>query len=445
MRYLLLIVLLGLLLIAPAITAQEAEDPADEARAVELLATTQALVATTEARLDSLEDTAGRVEGAADLAFNLLGLFEAIGFFVTVAAGIAALFGIPRFISAQNELQEARKLFEDEITTSRERLEKDTAQKEAELNALRSELKDSTGKATLALSFLPLGDRQYKAGDFKGAMELFKRALELDRNNPIIHYRLGYVYTQAGQLDDAERHLKLALDIEKDFAPALAVLGYTYRRMAERMDEGHERDMLQNQAEQLLQRALALSPRLVDDDGESWWGSLGGLYRRRGQIDQAIRAYTQAGEVTPNSSYAFSNLALLYMQQGNRNKMIETYRKVEELAIGEVQSDPDNYWANADLLTSRLALDKYEEAQKALQGLFVTAPLDSSWALDSQMDTMSRLALALEPEKAAIVREFIERIRQFAEEARRKHEETIEKETQTRMKTVQVSSDPVGD
>ena len=445
MRYLLLIVLLGLLLIAPAITAQEAEDPADEARAVELLATTQALVATTEARLDSLEDTAGRVEGAADLAFNLLGLFEAIGFFVTVAAGIAALFGIPRFISAQNELQEARKLFEDEITTSRERLEKDTAQKEAELNALRSELKDSTSKATLALSFLPLGDRQYKAGDFKGAMELFKRALELDRNNPIIHYRLGYVYTQAGQLDDAERHLKLALDIEKDFAPALAVLGYTYRRMAERMDEGHERDMLQNQAEQLLQRALALSPRLVDDDGESWWGSLGGLYRRRGQIDQAIRAYTQAGEVTPNSSYAFSNLALLYMQQGNRNKMIETYRKVEELAIGEVQSDPDNYWANADLLTSRLALDKYEEAQKALQGLFVTAPLDSSWALDSQMDTMSRLALALEPEKAAIVREFIERIRQFAEEARRKHEETIEKETQTRMKTVQVSSDPVGD
>src|SRR5690606_34365046 len=152
----------------------------------------------------------------------------------------------------------------------------------------------------------------------------------------------------------------------------------------------------------------------------------------RGQIDQAIRAYTQAGEVTPNSSYAFSNLALLYMQQGNRDRMIETYRKVEELAVGEVQSDPDNYWANADLLTSRLALGKYEEAQKALQALFVTAPLDSSWALDSQMDTMNRLAQALEPEKATIVREFIERIRQFAEEARRKHEEIIEKETQTR-------------
>ncbi len=444
MRYLLLIVLLGLLLSAPALTAQEAEEPA-EPNAAELLATTQALVATTEARLDSLENTAASVESAADLAFNLLGLFEAIGFFVTVAAGIAALFGIPRFISAQNELQAARKLFEEEIASSRERLERDTAQKQAELNQLRTELKDSTGKATLALSFLPLGDRQYKAGDFKGAMELFKRALELDRNNPIIHYRLGYVYTQAGQLDDAERHLKLALDIEKDFAPALAVLGYTYRRMAERMDESHERDMLQNQAEQLLQRALALSPRLVDDDGESWWGSLGGLYRRRGQIEQAIRAYTQAGEVTPNSSYAFSNLALLYMQQGNRDRMIETYRKVEELAVGEVQSDPDNYWANADLLTSRLALGKYEEAQKALQALFVTAPLDSSWALDSQMDTMNRLAQALEPEKATIVREFIERIRQFAEEARRKHEEIIEKETQTRIKTVQVSADPVGD
>src|SRR5690606_4972949 len=118
-----------------------------------------------------------------------------------------------------------------EIDASRDRLVREAAENEAQLNALRADLKQSTRNETLALSFLPLGESQYKSGDFKGALSMYGRALELDGNNPIIRYRMGYVYTQSGQLEEAEKNLKLALDIEKDFAPALAVLGYTYRRM----------------------------------------------------------------------------------------------------------------------------------------------------------------------------------------------------------------------
>ena len=434
----LIIILLVALLALPVMAAEETEQPPAPTDPPQI-ATVESLLATTEARLLEAENRVEDADNAVNYAFNLLGLFEAIGFFVTIAAGAGALFGIPRFISAQNELEKARERFDQEIKTSRERLEKETAQKQAELDQLRAELKQSTGNATLALSFLPLGESQYKSGDYKGALDIYRRALELDSNNPIIHFRMGYVYTQSGRLQEAENHLKTALNVEPDFAPALAVLGYTYRRMAEDMDAGVERDLLNNQAEQLLLQALAISPRLVDDDGESWWGSLGGLYRRRGQIDQAIYAYQQAGEVMPNSSYAFSNLALLYMQQGDRDQMIETYRKVEQLAIGEIQANPDNYWANADLLTARLALGNVEGAEEALLDVFTTAPVDSQYALESQMDTMSRLAKVLEEEQAKTVTQFIERIRIFAEETHQKHQAALKKQTQTRLKAVELT------
>jgi tetratricopeptide (TPR) repeat protein len=89
---------------------------------------------------------------------------------------------------------------------------------------------------------------------------------------------------------------------------------------------------------------------LVDDDGEAWWGSLGGLYRRRGQTEQAIKAYERAAEVTPHSSYPFSNLAMLYMRTKDHESMMKMFKRVERIAHAETQAEVDTYWAYADLL-----------------------------------------------------------------------------------------------
>lgn len=419
----LLIILIGLSLFsAPTALAQDATAEPPPAALEESIQRIEDSALRAEEAAQRAEKAAEVSEVAVDRAFDLLGIFEAIGFLVTVVGGVAALLGITRLISAQNELTEARKRYDAELESSRQKLEEEIKHKEAELEAMRVELKRDTDNATLALSYLPLGESQYKSGDYIGALDIYNRALRLDSNNPIIHYRLGYVYTQSGRLPEAEEHLKRALEIDKDFAPALAVLGYTYRRMGEKMEPGIERDKLLNRAEALLQNALTIAPRLVDDDGESWWGSLGGLYRRRGQIDQAIYAYRKAAEVDPNSSYAFSNLALLYMQQGERDKMMETYQQVEKLANAEVQADVDNYWAYADLLTSRLALRKFNEAESTVQSVFTTAPVDSPYALEVLVDTLGRLAKVLETDHAAHVQHYIERISVYAEERARVRE-----------------------
>ncbi|MBC7871421.1 MAG: tetratricopeptide repeat protein [Chitinophagaceae bacterium] len=363
---------------------------------------------------------------AVNLASDLFGLFEAmsvvIGLVVPILAVIAGLLGFRRLESAQNELVEARERFERdveqkriELDALREQLEQTAKLQTAQLGASVQEQRETSARASLALSLLPMGERQYRAQDYTGALDTYQRALDFDPNNPIIHYRMGYVYTQSGELEKAEQFLTRALELDPGLTAAMAALGYVYRRMGDKMNPNVERDLTYNKAEQNLLAALGTSPKLMDEDSESWWGSLGGLYRRRGQTDQAINAYERATEVTPYSSYPFSNLALLYMQTQNRDGMLKTYRRVEQLAFGEIQGEANNYWAHADFITARLALGKYDRIDEIVEMGLEAAPADSPYTLESLIDTLTRLSDVIENDKVPQVLNVIERIRAYKE------------------------------
>jgi len=360
------------------------------------------------------------------LASDLFGLFEAmsvvIGLVVPILAVIAGLLGFRRLESAQNELVEARERFERdveqkriELDALREQLEQTAKLQTAQLSASVKEQRETSGRASLALSLLPMGERQYRAQDYTGALDTYQRALDFDPNNPIIHYRMGYVYTQSGELNKAAQFLTRALELDPGLTAAMAARGYVYRRMGDKMTPNVERDLTYNKAEQNLLSALETSPKLMDEDSESWWGSLGGLYRRRGQTDQAINAYERATEVTPYSSYPFSNLALLYMQTQNREGMLKTYRRVEQLAFGEIQGEANNYWAHADFITARLALGKYDRIDEIVEMGLEAAPSDSPYTLESLIDTLMRLSDVIEEDKVLQVLNVIERIRAYKE------------------------------
>ena len=218
-------------------------------------------------------------------------------------------------------------------------------------------------------------------------------------------------FTQQGDIDQARQHYETAMSLADNFAPAMAGLGFVIRRQGEQMEEGVARKEAMNQAEQLLLKAMELSPKLVDDDGESWWGILGGLYRRRGQVDDAIYAYKQATIVTPQSSYGFGNLALLYMHKNQRDEMLETYAEVEKLAAAESAADVNNYWGHADLVVSRYALGKGELAAEVLERAIQLAPLESPYMLDGLRETLEDLTKVLEDEKIPPIEQAIQRIK----------------------------------
>lgn len=364
-----------------------------------------------EDALISIHETEERANQAIDLASNMFGLFEAmsgaVGLVVPFLAIAAGLLGFRRLENAASELREARDRFARDIEARSLELD----QLRDELRQVAAEQRERSGKASLAMSLLPVGERQYRAQDFTGALDTYRRALLLDPENPVVHYRLGYVYTQSGELDMAKKHLEHSLHLDNEFAPSRAALGYVYRRQGDKMPPSLERDKVYNEAERNFLQALDLSPKLVDDDGESWWGSLGGLYRRRGQVEQAIHAYERCAEVTPQSSYPFSNLALLYAVTHNQKHMIETYRRVEQLARSEVQAEVDNYWAHADLITARLALGKVAEAEEVLETALRIVPEDSPYMLDSLVETLNRLLGALDSAQHPPVLRVIDRIK----------------------------------
>ncbi len=374
-----------------------------------------------------------RAESLTDFAFNLLGIFEAISVALTIAgAGLGAL-GFARLISSSNSLTQAREEVQEQIKEIREQFDKDLAARNQQFELLQNQLHEAIGEvsseaanATLATALLSFGERQYKATDYTGAINTYKRAVELDENNPVSYYRLGYVYSNRGELDEAETQLKKSLHIDKDFDPAKAALGYVYRRKGDKMEQGLEREQMLNQAERWMQDALSTSPKLIDEDGESWWGVLGGLYKRNDQIPQAIRAYERAAAVTPNSSYPFGNLATLYGQSRDIERMMQMYRRVARLAADEVQAEVGNYWGYFDLLTALLVIDKREEAEEVFPRVLETVPPDAVYAFDSLVSTLNKVADQLEGyPQAAPLREFAERVQIYKARREADPESTI--------------------
>lgn len=356
-------------------------------------------------------DAAERAERAVSQAFDLLSLFEAIGFLATAIGISAALFGFTRLMRATATLDRTRVNILREQEAAAAQMRQDLQARRDELNELRAELRLQAEQtravahnSALALALLPLGERQYRAQDYTGAIDTYRRAITLDDSIPAPHYRLGYVLVNQGDLPAALESLERALSIDPEFAPAQAALGLAFRRQAERMPPGPERDLLFNSAEEQLLRALTAVPKLVDDDGESWWGPLGSLYRQRGQLKAARQSYERAARVTPHSSYPFSNLAPLYLLEGKRAPMLETYRRVEELAHAGVQAQVDNYWAYADLVASRLALGKSVEAESVLQMALEVSPGDSPYPLQSLCDTLNLLRERLPKQAESIER-----------------------------------------
>jgi len=384
--------------------------------------TPQQILEQVEALAESADQSADAAQDATELAFNLLGIFEAVSVAITIVAAAAGLFGLGQLNTAQSSLTKAREEVEQEILEIREQFESDLDKRREEFETLSDRLMEIVEKqrrdaanSTLATALLSFGERQYRAADFVGAVNTYRRALELDANNPVTHYRLGYVYNAQGELEDAEKHYKLSLDIDAKFAPSIVALGYVYRRMGQNM-EGIDREQLLNLAEQQMLKGLKMSPKLVDEDGESWWGALGGLYRRRGQIAQAIFAYEQATSVTPHSSYPFSNLATLYGDENNVEGMLAMFKRVEKLAFAEVQADVDNYWGYFDLLTAQLANGHIQQAEDILPSVLETVPPDAAYAFDSLKDTLNRVADVLHDRpQARHIRDFIQRIDTYVE------------------------------
>jgi len=342
----------------------------------------EAILADRVVTADELVDLYATIQSAEESALGFLGVFESISFgvsilsIVIVATGlVAAVLGFSNFSELRGELEATRRELQgterdltDNITQKLDSLETDLAdsiQKRVE-NQIRKNIQQqlvgALNKNRQAWTLISLAERDLRRGNIKSAVKTFRRAYEIDADNPLPAYYLGIIALNTRQEDDARNYFENALRIDDKFLHAEAALGFAWRRIGEKCKDDKILTNCFEKAENLLLKALGNDPSLVDFEGESWHGSLAGLYRRTNRIREAKHHYHLARNVTPLSSYPTGNLARIAIKSGSGDDNInELYEDVNRLARLEISTDINNYWAQADLLTSMLVLGDDED------------------------------------------------------------------------------------
>ncbi|GEM_PF-1842785 len=69
--------------------------------------------------------------------------------------------------------------------------------------------------------YLWLGDLLFESSDLTGALEAYKKAVEIDSNSSEVHSALSKIYFLMCNFEDAERHIDIALNINPEEGEAL--------------------------------------------------------------------------------------------------------------------------------------------------------------------------------------------------------------------------------
>jgi tetratricopeptide (TPR) repeat protein len=214
-----------------------------------------------------------------------------------------------------------------------------------------------------ALLYLVMGNRLLEQKKISAAIDIFKKAKQLQPDDTQVNYILGQTYRTIGLYDGSIDCLEAAIASEKEFPLAYYELGWAYRNRA---DELYGNPELKQKHDEEYDKAilnLKEATRLLPDD-EEIIATLGGTYRRYERYSDALNCYNRALMINPDSSYALGNVALLSWHEGKLDDSRKAFRRTEELANKRIATKISNepFWDFYDLAMAKLALGRKDEA-----------------------------------------------------------------------------------
>jgi tetratricopeptide (TPR) repeat protein len=268
---------------------------------------------------------------------------------------------------------------------------RDQAEAERRLNEALAELERAEmapEEHAFMLGFLlnGLAYVRFRQGDAPRAVELSHENFDrLEKELPtgrhrlhrsVLLYNAGQVFSQAGELDEAVRHLSAAMELDPHYSEYYNDRGNLYLRQG-RLPE----------AEQDYLRAIELSPPYPEV-----WTNLGQCLLRQGRTAEAEDAYERAVDLDPARPQAWTNLGRLRHARGARVQALEAYD-------GAVAADPEN----ALVLANRAAVHfELGQADPALADLERAVSLAPENAALRQNRTRLLAALARDAGEAAL-------------------------------------------
>lgn len=104
--------------------------------------------------------------------------------------------------------------------------------------------------------YIKLADEHYQNGNFESALDYYKKYLEKDPQNAVIHNIVGYIYKKINayeNLDEQIKHFEKALELKPDYEVAIRNLAFAHTRAAQ-----HQKAL------EYFEKLLGLNP-LPDD------------------------------------------------------------------------------------------------------------------------------------------------------------------------------------
>lgn len=203
---------------------------------------------------------------------------------------IIAMYNLGSIIMERGDLDSAEFMFNKALqtaeTSSFDKIEMFDMYYKSTLNEVISK-----NKATVTLKSLNnIGAVYIRKGNIEGAIEMFKKALQINSKDASVHYNLGCANYKKGVIDAAEMEFKTALELDTNIAEAHNYLGI--------------------------------------------------IYNQRKDYDKAYNAFKTAVELRPNYAIAHKNLGLIYLNYEDVENAI--FHLNETLRLSPFQENADN-------------------------------------------------------------------------------------------------------
>lgn len=187
------------------------------------------------------------------------------------------------------------------------------------------------------------GKTYYNNGEYDKAIEIFKKAVELNPNDDDSWRWLGNSYNRNGQVEEAiKSHLK-ATELNPNKDVNWSMLGSSY--------------LINGQKEEAIKYCLKATE--LNPDNELNWFWLGASYYENGKYQEAINSLLKAVELNPDNSINWCYLGNSYINNERYEDAIKSILKATELNSNDYQS-----WL--DLAISYIHNEQYEEAIEPL-------------------------------------------------------------------------------
>ncbi len=154
--------------------------------------------------------------------------------------------------------------------------------------------------------------------DYEKALDVFNELIEQEKTAEY-YYNIGYIKTTQEKYSEAIAAFRKATQLDRLFAKAYEAMGRAYNKLGQPKEaekylqkaaDIYMSTEKMQYAEEILNEILEISPDTVNV-----YNSLGVLYRKKGDLDTALKNYIKAIKVHPDEPFIHYNIGRLYLEK----------------------------------------------------------------------------------------------------------------------------------